>query len=634
MIKTAGDASIVKAAASAAAVAETPRALAKALAPLDLDHLSAQDYSLLARALARRAGAPDVKMAYLGNFTLDLLPRYVEVAAAREGLVAGTYLGRFDQHVQEVLDERSALVDEVPDVVFLALSLRLLRPGRIGAFATLDAADRRALKEEVLAHVESWVESAERRLPATLLVANFPSPAWPLAGVADVKAEYGETELYAELNLELLRRLKAHPRAQLFDLERLTARFGKDRVLDRKMYYLAKMEWSAAFLPCVAGEVVRHVKAVKGLAKKCVVLDLDNTLWGGVVGEEGPAGVKCGAGDPEAEAFLDFQRCLKGLQARGVLLAVSSKNNPADVHEVFAARPEMPLKLEDFAALEIGWGHKHEALQRIAADLNVGVDSLVFVDDNPAEISLIRQMLPEVEVVQLPPDPADFAAALLRMNGFEKTAVLEEDARKTALYHENRQRQELERAAGGDLATYLASLGTEVSIGRATPADLPRVHQLFTKTNQFNLTTVRYSPGDVERFADSPWHELGVVKARDRFGDLGTIGTYLLRKEGRTVHVDSLLMSCRAMGRGIETAMMNHVKRRLLDDRGRLELRGRYVPTAKNQPAERFFEQQGFLLLERQGAGEKTYWLPRAKAEPFPCDWIRLVQDEAVLGRG
>jgi FkbH-like protein len=625
-----------KAIAEALASAREAAALERALAGLDLDRLSANDYSLLSRSLQGRpalsTAPPDVRVAYLSNFTLDLLPRYVDVHCAREGLSASAYVGRYDQYVQEVLDEGSALPRFQPDLVFLALSPRLLHRERIAGFAALPTADRHELRQEIVAHLESWAEAALARLPATLLIANFPAPPHLAAGVADLNAEYGEAEFYLDLNLDLLRRFKGNPRVQLFDLERVASRFGKDRVVDRKMFYLAKMEWSPAFLPAVAGELVRHVRAVQGRAKKCIVLDLDNTLWGGVVGEDGPAGVKIGLGDPEGEAFLDLQHRLKALQARGVLLAVCSKNNPSDVTELFEARPEIPLRLDDFAALEIGWEPKHEGLKKIAAALNIGTDSLVFVDDNPAEVSLVNQMLPEVRTVLLPPDPAEYGAAIERLTDFERLAVTEEDAAKTRQYRENRERQELE-AATGDLAAYLASLRTELTIVRARRDDLPRVHQLFNKTNQFNLTTQRYTPAEVERFITSPFAELWVARARDRFGDLGTVGIVLLRKEPRVLKIDSFLLSCRAMGRGLETALMNHVKSRFLEEPSVLEMRGRFFPTAKNKPVETFFDDQGFRLLERGEAGEKLYGLRRGEAQMKDCEWIRVNHDELVLGR-
>lgn len=621
----------IRALGEAVAGARDAAALRAALAGVEPDKLTANDYSVLSRALRAHGHAPDVKIAYLSNFTIDLLPRYVDVCCAREGLRADAYVGRFGQYVQEVLEEGSELARFQPDLVLLTLSLRLLRPEPMAGFAALPASARRELREEIVEHLASWVSAALDRLPATLLVSNFPAPAWPLAGVADAKAEYGESEFFLDLNLDLLRRCKENPRVRLFDAERLASRFGKERVLDRKMFYLAKMEWSAGFLPTVAGEIVKQVKAVKNLTKKCLVLDLDNTLWGGVVGEEGPAGVKVGTGDPEAEAFLDFHHRLKALQAQGVVLAICSKNNLPDVVEVFDTRPEIPLKLADFAAREIGWDPKHEGLRKIAAALNIGLDSLVFLDDNPAEVSLIQQMLPEVKAVLMPPDPAEYAAVLEKLTDFERLAVLEEDRRKTEQYRQSRERDEL-HAASSDLGSYLSSLRTELEIRRARREDLERVHQLFNKTNQFNATTRRYSPAEVERFAASHQSELWIARARDRFGDLGTIGVALLRQDGRVLHIDSFLMSCRAMGRGIETAILNHVKNRLLDHRGVLELRARYIPTAKNKPVETLFEDQGFRLVDSRDGGEKLYALGRAEIKFKDCDWIQVIAEGATAG--
>jgi FkbH-like protein len=617
-----------RAVAEALAKAPDAAALQRALLPLDLEKLTSNEVSLLSRTLQARPGEPGVRLAYLANFTLDPLPRWTDLCFAREGLRAAHYVGSAGQYVEEVLGDQTGLAAFDPHLVLLALSLRELRPEVWSCFASLAPAERRDFREEVASHVESWALAALDRTPATLLVANFPVPALPAFGVADLNAEYGETEFFLDLNLDLLRRFKGHPRIQIFDLDRLASRFGKDRVLDRRMYYLAKMEWSFPFLGCVATELARHARAARGPERKALVLDLDNTLWGGALGEDGPAGVRIGRGDPEGEAFLDFQHRLKALQAQGVLLAVCGRSNPGDVREVFASRPEIPLGLDDFAALELSWAPKPEGVRKIAAALGLDTASLVFMDSNPAEVSLIQQMLPEVKAVLLPSDPADLTAAIDRLTDFERTAVSAEDAWRTGQHRE----RETPRTAAGDLGTCLATLRTELAITRAKRDDLPRVHQLFTRTSQLNLTTPRYTPAEVERFIASPICELWVARARDRFGDQGTVGAILLRRDGRIVYIDSFLMSSRVMGRGIETAMMNHVKHRLLDEPGHLELRGRYLPTARNRPVETFYDDQGFRLLERRDSGEKLYVLRRTETREKPCEWIEVVQDVVALG--
>jgi FkbH-like protein len=611
-----------RAIAEALKAAPDAAALQRAIAPLDLDKLSTNDVSLLSRTLQALPGEPDVRLAYLANFTLDLLPRWVDLAFAREGLRAA-------HHIGESMDDPGL----APHLALLALSLRRLRPEAWAAFPRLSPAARRALREEVASHVESWALATAGRTAATLAVANFPVPAQASFGVADLNAEYGEIEFFLDLNLDLLRRFKGHPRIQVLDLDRLASRFGKDRLVDRKMDSLAGMAWSPAFLGCVAGELARHVRAARGPARQCLVLDLDNTLWGGMVGEDGPGGVRIGAGDPDGEPFLDFQHRLKALQAQGVLLAVCSRNNPGDVTELFDSRPEMPLHLDDFAAVEISWEPRHQGLKKIAAALGLGLDGLVFLDDSPAEVSLIQQLLPQVKAVLLPPDPVEYPAVIDRLTDFERTAVLPEEVQRTVRRSPaSGGREEPGAGAVQDLGGYFASLRTEVAVSRARRDDLPRIHQLFMKTNQFNLTTPRYTPAEIERFIASPVCELWMARACDRFGELGTIGAVLLRRDGRIVHIDSFLVSCRAMGRGIETAIMNHIKHRLTGEPGHLELRGRFIPTARNKPAETFYEDQGFRLLERQENGEKTYVLRRVEAREKPCEWIEVVQDAMALG--
>jgi FkbH-like protein len=596
----------------------------RALLDCDLARLSSGNYAACDRALRRVISGSTVKIAYLSNFTVDLLPAYVNVRCAREGLPAAAYVGPFNQYFQEILADGAPLRAFTPDIVLLSLSLRQLRPQAVAAFGSLSVEARVALRDDVLAHIEEWTAHALRKLDATILITNFVTPARPAAGTADLKAEYGETEFLLDLNLALLRRFKAETRVHVLDLDRLAGLFGKDRVTDLRMYHLAKMEWSEDFLPVLADEILRHVKAIRGLTKKCLVLDLDNTLWGGVVGEDGPGGVRIGPGDPEGEAYLAFQHRIRAIKERGILLALCSKNNPADVEEVFRLRPEMPLRPEDFAVTAIGWEPKHVGLAAIAKELNIGTDSLVFVDDNPAEVALVNEFLPEVETVQLPPDPARFVETLDRLTAFEKPWILREDTEKGEQYRQMRARRALERQAG-NLNDYLAGLQTKLRIRPATPADLPRLHQLFSKTNQFNVTTRRYSPGELEAFLATPSCELDVVWAADRFGELGTIAAYLLRRADGRLEIDSFLMSCRAMGRGIETAIMNRIKATLLEAPDCTELTAQFVPTSKNMPAATFFDDQGFRRTGERDAG-RTYVLRREDATPMPCAWVEMVE--------
>lgn len=590
------------------------------LLQLDMGKLDSAAYRAINRELKAIKHGPELRIAYLGNMTLDLLPPYINAGCAREGWLATSRIGHFGQYFQELLSPEFMAFD--PDVVLLVLSLRLLRADAIARFSALSVPQRVALREDVLAEIEAWARQASAATQATLLIANFPAPVTATLGIADQKDEYGEAEFYAELNLELRRRMRGHARVQILDIDRVAAHIGHRQAFDQRLFHISKTDWSDAMMAAVSQAFARHLVAAKGSARKCLALDIDNTLWGGIVGEDGPRGVKVGHGDAESEAFLAFQQRLLTLKDRGILLALCSKNNPADVEEAFAMRPEMPLRLSDFSARAISWDAKHQGLVDIAAELNIGIDSLVFIDDNPVEIQLIREKLPMVEAVLLPADPSAFVATLDALTSFEKSAVLADDVKKAEQYA-----QEAERNAFSShydsLEDYLSGLDMEVEIARVDAGNLQRVHQLFTKTNQFNVTTRRYSLGELEAMLASPVHHMGMVSLRDRFGDLGIIGTFILKEVGPVLHIDSLLMSCRALGRGVETAIMNHIKRHLLAADNLAVLTAEFIPTARNKPAESYFSAQGFHIDETAAGEKEAYVLYKAEVETLNCDWIK-----------
>ncbi|MGB7439935.1 MAG: HAD-IIIC family phosphatase, partial [Coleofasciculaceae cyanobacterium] len=559
----------------------------------------------------------------LGNYTPEPLPSYVGAIAALESIWVGEYIGGYNQYFQEVLVPTSGLIKYEPDIVYLALSLRELSPDIYYDFSSLPVGERKGKLNHIISQLSDWVKVTLNNTKASILLSNFIRPDFNSAGIADIHQEYGESEFYFELNLELLRLFRNESRVHIFDIDRLAARFGKGQVHDPKMYYIAKMEWREKFLPVIAGEIIRYIKAIQNVTKKCLVLDLDNTLWGGVVGEDGSLGVKVGHGDPVSEAFLDFQHKIRTIKDRGVILAICSKNNPEDALEVFEKRPEMPLKKSDFSVMEINWNTKDSNIRNIAKTLNIGTDSLVFIDDNPAECSLVSQMVPEVETILLPSDPATYPALLDQVNGFEKLRILEDDLQKTTQYLQNKQREE-SKSQIGDLKSYLESLGTEITIRQATEDDLPRVHQLFTKTNQFNLTTIRYSVGDVEQFFRSDNYDLTVISAQDRFGELGIIALYLLQLDDNLVKIDSFIMSCRAMGRGVETAIVNQIKSQYLTSKTDITMSASYLPTAKNKPVKSFLEEQGFEVVEEDSTGKKSYTLEAINAQLLDCSWVKV----------
>jgi len=606
----------------AAREAESFSAIVQTLGNVDIASLSARDVDLVARAVARFPSSESVRIAFLGNHTVEPLPRYVTVAAAARGLGTTSQVGRYNQFMQDVLDLDAETVRFDPQLLFLSLSLRTLAPRVFFEFLALSTEEKKRERERILDLFRDWIGAAKTTTKATLLIANPVRPIYLQAGLADNDLESSEAGFYRDLDADLQQLCRGDGRAFLFDLDRTLSASGKAAGHDPKLYYLAKMEWSESALPAIAHEIARYVHALRRPARKCLVLDLDDTLWGGVVGEDGARGLKVGPGDPVGEAFSEIQQLVLGYKQRGVLLALCSKNNESDAREAFQERPEMPLSWEDFTVTEVNWSPKHESLGRIAESLQIGTDALVFVDDNPVECDLVRNMLPEVCTVELSGEPSTRPDRLRSLTEFDQLHLTAEDLEKSSQYAASA-RRESDRNSAGDLQSFLESLETTVLFGEARPSHLDRVHQLFTKTNQFNLTTQRYDRGEVERFWEDEKFDLLVGRVSDRFGDLGLVVVCLVELRGAEARLDSFILSCRVMGRGVETSVINTLKNRYLLDGGMGLMTGSFDPTSKNMPVETLYETQGFTLLEDGSeTGRKSYRLLRDDARVLPCPGI------------
>jgi len=579
---------------------------------------------LIDRALCRAAPEPVARLLLLGSHTLEPLDACVRARLATLGVPAECRTAPYGQYLQPVLDAAAPATWGDADVAFLSLDLRDVAPRVARSFATLDAAQADDERHRVLELVSTWIEAALRSTRATLVVANFPRPVRPALGLADSRTSPCETAFYLELNLELLRRARRSPRVHVLDLERLLLRVGAERGLAPRTWFLARQPWSAELLDAVADELARCTIAARGLGRKALVVDLDDTLWGGILGEDGAEGLRTGRGDATAEAFTAFQEELLTLQRRGILLALASRNEGSDAREAFATRQrDLAVSWQDFAAAEVSWAPKAESAARIADALGIGTDALVFVDDNPVERAAMRSARPEVATPEMPLEPADRVAWLRELPWFERLELTADDARRTVQYRERAARAALQSEVR-DLGAFLESLGTEVTVRAAADPDVARIHQLFAKTNQFNLTTRRYSVADVERFVASARHRLRVVEARDRFGDLGVVGVYLLEARGGDVVLDSLCVSCRALGREIEAAVMNCIKVEVAAMAGAARLTATFVPTRRNAPASGFLGRQGLRLAERAADGTETYVQDAHALAAVACRHIRL----------
>lgn len=592
------------------------------LKSLCIKDLSTREIELIHRQIQKTFIASDVKIAYLSNHTVDLLAPYTSVILAIHGSKSDSYIAPYGQYFQELLSTSTGLMEFQPDVIYLDLSITSLAPLISEKFLSLDDETKQSELDRIVSSIIQLAGLVIKNTDAYLLVANFVQPSYPQGGIADLTIEYGETEWFAKLNLRLLEGFKKNNRVFVLDKNNAIARAGKLNVIDDKMFYLAKMELNDIGLQSLADEIFRYIYAIKGRTKKNLVLDLDNTLWGGVVGEDGVDGVKVGKGCPEGEIFYAFQVYIKSLKLRGIILSVASKNNPEDAEEVFVKK-NMPLKLDDFAMKKINWNPKHDNLSSMAKSLNIGIDSFVFLDDNPVERGLIKTTLPEVAVPELTKDPCGYLTILKSSPYFEKLFMTEDDISKAQQYKENAQREEIKEEIG-DMNTFLNTLGTQVNIGVAKKENIQRIHQLFSKTNQFNVTTKRYKVSDIEEFIDKEQFDLFAITVKDNFGEMGMVGLVLVKLNTNSAQIDSFILSCRAMGRFIETAIMNAIKNKYLLSNRIEKFVAEYIPTAKNVPVKSFFDSQGFDLIDQGDSPNKNYELMSKNAHLLDCPGIEI----------
>jgi FkbH-like protein len=420
---------------------------------------------------------------------------------------------------------------------------------------------------------------------------------------------------------------KAPKFVHIFDIDTLSAIYGVSNWFDSRFWYHAKQPVSFTCLIPFVRDLGAIIGALYGHTAKCLVLDLDNTLWGGVVGDDGINGIKIGEGDAEGEAFKAFQEYILLLKKRGILLAICSKNEIENALEPFEKLPEMVLKRDDFVSFKANWDPKPLGIEQIAQDLNIGLDALVFVDDNPAERELVRQSLPQVKVVELSSDPSDYPKLLDRCGWFETVKLTDEDTSKTDQYHQIVERNAF-RPQFADYESYLGSLNQEAVVDVFQRKQLDRITQLINKTNQFNLTTQRFSRSEVEAFMGRDDVVTACVSLVDRFGDNGLISVLTGHLEQDVLHIDNWLMSCRVLKRGVERFLANKILETATSLNARL-VRGTFIPTGKNKMVENHYAELGFSCA---GTGDNgiVYWeILVQDYEPAPVH-VSLAKDDDV----
>lgn len=557
-------------------------------------------------------GLAETRFAVLSTFNVDLLPPLLVEAMEQVGLYAAVHLGGFGQIAQELLNPASPVYSANPQHVVMVPAVEDLLAPVFARPGSLSPEDEVALVQQQAGEMKTSILALLERLPdATCYVVAFGSTLAPAEFVLDPLApQRGQTAV--ERFLSEVRGFGAlSPRVVVVDWDWHTRSVGTEAYHDERLWYLGRMRLNPAGLAALAGLVARNVAAYRGIARKVVVLDLDNTLWGGVVGEAGLKGLALGE-DGIGLAFQDFQRELLRLHDAGVLLTIASKNNPDDALEVLDQHSGMILKREHFAAMRINWQDKVTNVRELAEELNLGIDSFVFLDDNPVERAWIRQGLPMVLVPELPEDPVLRPGFLRRAAFFSRIRVTEADIRRAESYSAEKRRKEVQ-ATASSFDNFLSSLEQAITVEPVHAGSLARAAQMCQRTNQFNLTTRRYTAADLEGMLRDEHTEAYTLSVRDRFGDSGITGLAILRFRGDTAVVDSLLLSCRVLGRKIEDAFLSSLARRAQERNARY-LAGQYVPTPKNVQVASFYPDRGF---ETVAEGEYLLDLTRHQPE-FP----------------
>jgi len=535
------------------------------------------------------------------------------------GIDLEVHVGDFNTYVQDMVDAGSSLYRFAPNAVVLAVRTEDVAPDLAREFADLSPEAAKEAAGRVIRGYEQWIAAFRQHSQAAVIVHSL-EQARPALGVLDSQSESGQSGLIRQINGELRRIAGSYRGVYVLDYDGLVARFGRAHWHDERKWLMARLPIAADHLLHMAREWVRFVVPLAGRTAKCLVADLDNTLWGGVIGEDGMNGIKVGPEYPGA-AFQALQRALLDLSRRGILLAICSKNNLDDAMEALAKHPGMLVRPEHFAAVRINWTDKAQNLREIAQELNIGVDALAFLDDNPFEREQVRSALPEVTVIDLPQNPLEYAATVRDCPVFERLTLSAEDQQRTAMYAEQRKRADAEQnfQSKEDFFRYLEQ---EADLEPVTDLTLARISQLTQKTNQFNLTTRRYTEQQISEMAGQPdWHVFA-IRVRDRFGDHGLVGVAIAHDQGEECEVDTFLLSCRVIGRTVETALLAHIAKSATQ-RGRKRLRGWFLPTKKNAPARDFYEQHGFVRQEGNGAG--SLWVLDLNKSPLRSpEWIKL----------
>ena len=532
-----------------------------------------------------------LKVAILPSFTLNGLDETFHVKCSEIGIRYQSYVAGYNQYNQEILNPESDFYNFSPDITFLILDIRSLLGDYFYFPYSISSAERKSLVKEKINELENLILQFKNNSSSKLVITNFNIPSYSPNGIIETKSEFGFHEMIHELNKSLKNIAKNQNSIYVYDFNQFVSNHGEKNIFDYKQFHIGDIQIAFNYIPYFAHELMGYVKPMFGINRKCIVLDLDNTLWGGVVGEDGFDGIELGH-TPNGKAFVEFQKHLLSLWQQGIILAINSKNNFDDAMKVIREHPDMILREKHFGNIQINWNDKAQNMQKISEELNIGLNSFVFFDDDKTNQERIKSEFTEILTIDLDSDPSTYVKKLKDLNDFNILQRTDEDIKRGEMYSQQRQRNELKESVS-NLNDFLQKLDIKVEIKNATDFNIPRISQLTLKTNQFNLTTKRYQENDIRTLANNPKIKIGCAQVQDKFGDNGITSVFIIEKQERKWIIDSFLQSCRVIGRGIEDAIMSEI----LKDAKKNNIEkvyANFVPTKKNKPAEEFLPQNGF----------------------------------------
>lgn len=543
-----------------------------------------------------------IKIGIIGSTSIQLVASVCRALLTRCDLYADIYEGEYDGIWMDALDENSRLYGFEPEYLVILPDYHDILEAVPLVLASMQETEKAV--GDVVGNYKKIYDAVHKKLSGCqILMANFVTPYYDPMGNLSSNYIFSQKMFFRQVNIALIE--NRPPFVTILDVEGLAEYIGKKDWFDESAYFLNKLGFALQYIGYYCDLISRQIEAFVGKIRKCLILDLDNTLWGGIVGDDGYEGIILNPNDSEGEAYQTFQKYVLALKNRGVVLTVCSKNDEVNAREVFEKNPNMILKMEDISLFVANWDDKATNIARIADELNIGMDSMVFFDDSPAERQLIQEYAPEVRVIDVPDDPALYIRALDQSHVFDWIQLTKEDISRGQSYNDNQARNNL-MASCVDYNDYLEKLQMQMKCRQLADVDLPRFVQLTNKSNQFNLRTNRYSEAEVLQMMTAPSYVLLAISLKDRFSNYGIIACVVLRFDRKTCFIENWVMSCRVLKRNVE----HYTAAKIVDtarQRGCNRIEGEYIPSKKNGMVSDFYTRIGFQDAGESKDGIKRY---------------------------